>query len=156
MSLDYGAVRATSAQWSPVSFILEDKSWQRSAQRKLAELSKLPENWNSYGSPPVQQGALELAANLIPELVKLDMPEPEIFPVSGGGIQLEWKNSERELEIEVRSNKTIEFLLVEDDGEMYESHLPQNNTPFEITTLIQWFKTGKISPNQLMSIYALT
>ncbi len=55
---DYAPARdfACEAQWSAVSSILEDNTWKRSAQKKLEKLSKLPKNWNSYGSVPVQKG----------------------------------------------------------------------------------------------------
>ncbi len=161
MPLDYAPTRnfacEVTAQWSPVSSILEDNTWKRSAQKKLEQLSKLPENWNSYGSRPVQAEAIEITANLLSDLVKLKMPEPQIFPVSGGGLQLEWKNLGRELEIEIRCDRRIEFLVVDEEGEMYEGQLPNHNSLYEVSFLTHWFnKEGKTSIDNLSMIYALT
>lgn len=161
MPLDYAPSKNFSwevtTQWSPVSSIFEDNTWKRSAQKKLEELSKLPENWNSYGSRSIQKDAIEITANLLSDLVKLKMPEPQIFPVSGGGLQLEWKNADRELEIEIRSDKRIEFLIVNEEGKMYEGQLLNHNPLYEVSFLTQWFKKeGKTSIDNLSMIYDLT
>ena len=150
--INYAPQRDT--QWSAVYRVFEDRSWLNSARNKLQELSKLPENWNTYGSRPIQPEAIEVTAKLISDLIKLGMPEPHIFPVSGGGIQLEWENSKCELEIEVMPNKSIEYLVVDTEGEMHEGQLPQYNNFSDILPLTDWFIREKTSINDLSNFYA--
>jgi hypothetical protein len=147
--------KGLNTQWSSVSSVFEENLWSRAAQKKLEELSKLPENWNSYGSQPIQPDAIEVTAKLLSDLVKLKMPEPQIFPVSGGGIQLEWENSKCELEIEILPNKSVEYLIVDEDGMMHEGQVPQYNL-IEIACLTEWFKKEKQSIRDLSSVYVPT
>jgi hypothetical protein len=145
---------SVNTQWSSVSTFFEGRSWLRSAQEKLEELSKLPENWNSYGSRPIQSGAIETAANLLSDLIKINMPEPKIFPVSGGGIQLEWENSKCEFELEIMPDKSIEYLIVDEKGEMHEGKLPRYNKLIDVIPLTNWFIKEKNTINDISNIYA--
>lgn len=145
-----------NTQWSSVSSLFEELSWSRSARKKLEALSSLEENWNSYGSRPIQPEARELTAKLLSDLVKTDMPEPQIFPVSGGGIQLEWENSRCELEIEVLPDKSIEYLIVDEEGRMCEGKILQYNNFVEVACLTKWFTNEKSSIDDLLNVYAPT
>lgn len=104
---------------------------------KIAELARLSENWDSYGSRPIQPAAIEKTIELLRELSKFDLPLPQIFPVPGGGIQLEWQNAERELEIELLSDGSVEFLIVDEEGEMREGQISPYSSA-EIYRLVHW------------------
>lgn len=112
------------AQWSGVTPLADANQWLRNAQRKIAELKQLPENWDSYGSRPIQQAAIEKAADLLSFLSRLDLPRPQIFPVPGGGVQFEFEQDRRELELEILPDGSIGFLLVAETGEMREGTIP--------------------------------
>jgi len=68
---------------------------------ELDELAGLPENWDGHGSPPIRATAKETVFKLLELLDQLDMPVPHFAPVSGGGLQLEWQQGKRELELEI-------------------------------------------------------
>lgn len=147
---------ALNTQWSSVSSFFEERLWSHSLRKKLGELTNLPENWNSYGSRRIQQEAIETTAKLLSDLVKIDMPEPQIFPVSGGGVQLEWENAKCELEIEILPDRSIEYLIVDEQGDMHEGKLPQYNNFVEVACLTNWFMSEKSSINDLLNVYAPT
>jgi hypothetical protein len=65
-------------------------------------------------------------------------PVPRILPVSGGGIQFEWENGKRELEIEFRPDMNIEFLLAE-DGEPIEARKDFKS----VDDLLSWLIHGR-------------
>ncbi|MGH9833350.1 MAG: hypothetical protein ACREBD_11345 [Blastocatellia bacterium] len=132
------------AQWSGVTSLREASLWLLTALRKIAELAKLQENWDSYGSRPIQGAAIERTIELLRELSKFDLPLPQIFPVPGGGIQLEWQNAKCELEIEVRSDGSVEFLIVDEEGKMREGPITPD-TLTEIYRLAHWFKREQSS-----------
>jgi hypothetical protein len=128
-------------QWSGVTplSISRANPWLSSAQQKISELAQLPENWDSYGSPPVQQPAIEQAADLVACLSRLDLPDPQIFPVPGGGIQLELQQRQRELELEILPDGSIEYLLVAKGSEMLEGSIPSSSKG-DIYRLVYWLQ----------------
>ncbi len=142
--------RMNAAQWSGVTAVAvaTSSSWLRRAQQKLKELSELTDNWDSYGSRPIQQKASETAAELLTETAKIGLPEPQIFPVSGGGLQLEWDNTKCELEIGILPNGEMEFLITDSKGEMFDNRISPSWSG-EIYRLANWFNNQKTSVNEL-------
>ncbi len=116
----------------------EAGSWLRDASGKIAELAELPENWDSYGSRPIQRKACQRAVSLLKYLSESEMPAPQIFPVPGGGIQFEWRNERRELELEFPPDGSIEYLIVDEEGEMREGVVAPDSF-VEIDWLVNWF-----------------
>ena len=130
--------RIIETQWSGVTPLSERSPWLSATQRKIAELAQLPENWDSYGSRPIRPAAIEQAADILAYLSKLNLPRPQIFPVPGGGIQLEFQQERRELEIEILPDGSIEFLVVE-GGEMREGSIPSGSSG-EVYRLAYWLQ----------------
>jgi len=113
-----------SPKWTKEVSTFGLSQWKIEAISQTLKLERLPTDWDSYGSPPPSN---ELADFCIDWLLKSipfnDLPSPNVVPVSGGGIQFEWSLSDRELELEVLPNYTIEFLKTErgeplDQGEV--------------------------------------
>ena len=119
-------------------------AWLSEALRQLNGLADLPANWDGRDSPPMPAAALKSAANLLLWAAGFGLPAPQIFPVSGGGAQLEWQNAKCELELEIKPGGAIEFLIVDGQTEMREGSLPPQ--PFaEIARLADWFQLEKPS-----------
>jgi len=154
--LDYAPInhfpRGTGAQTVQVTSVLEQTLWSKSARHRLQELSALPQNWNGYGSPVVNKDAIEHSFTLLSELGKLGMPEPNIVPVSGGGLQLEWRRSGAEIEIEIFPDRSIHFLVVDAAGEMFEGRVSNNGNVAAFTSITCWFLSENKSISDL-SIY---
>ncbi|MEJ7859995.1 MAG: hypothetical protein WKF90_00015 [Pyrinomonadaceae bacterium] len=140
--------RMNEAQWSSVTAVAvaASSSWLRRAQQKLRELSELRDNWDSYGSRPIQQKASETAAELLTETAKFGLPEPQIFPVPGGGLQLEWDNAKCELELGILPDGEMEFLITDSKGEMLENRISPSWMG-EIYRLANWFVNQRDSIN---------
>ena len=138
-------VRSGNVQWNSVTPLEGVDLWLRSAQKKLTALTRLRADWDGYGSPPVQTGAIARAADLLAVLAKLDLPNPELFPVPGGGLQLEFRQDNRELEIEILPDSSIEYLLVENGTDMREGEVRSEPDYFpgvmgEIPLLAFWLQ----------------
>ena len=69
--------------------------WER-----LRVLQELPADWNGYGEQPIALEAVAQTAKLLAGLGPSRL-KPDIVPLSDGGIQIEWSNAGRELEVEV-------------------------------------------------------
>ena len=107
--------------------------------RELAEIAALEENWDGYGSPRVNPAALEMASRVLAEAQQLSMPAPIIAPVSGGGINIEWSVSGRELEVEVLPGGQVEYLMSEGD-ESWDGRLAEHQS---VEGLAYWTLTGQ-------------
>ena len=114
-------------QWGGVTPLAQATPWLRSSLRKVTELAQLPSGWDGYGSSPIQQPAIERVSEVLTALSYLDLPYPQLFPVPGGGIQIEMRQGNRELEIEILPDGSIEYLLALSNGEMLEGAIPSTS-----------------------------
>lgn len=110
-------------------------TWQVEPIKKILGTLLLPDNWDSYGGRTPRMEAAEVAINLIASILQEDPPRPSVVPLGTGGVQLEWKNGQRELEVECTPDGSIEALKIEGDaeGEPYPSC-----TSADITSLLAW------------------
>jgi hypothetical protein len=105
-------------------------------QRDISALQELPENWDTYGSPPIAMYAIEGARYLAGLASQSGLPAGRAVPVRGGGIQLEWRLGVKELELEVTPGGAVEFLKVSGDA-MSEGALPAYRDS-QVSDLMQW------------------
>jgi len=95
--------------------------WLQSALSDVARLAALPSNGDSYGSPPLSKTARQNAVQLLASIEYEDCPTPCIVPISGGGLQIEWQDNRRELELEiVVGSYEVLFLKVHEDDSAEE------------------------------------
>lgn len=107
----------------------------------LDELSTLPTDWDSYGSPKVSNELINVAKMFLSQLKYDFIDAPHVVPISGGGVQFEWQIGERELELEFMDAETIGCLKVRNDEPIEESQFNRNNLQ-AAQKAIQWLKRG--------------
>lgn len=142
-----------NSQWSEVAVVASQPLWFRNVQTEIAELTKLPDDWDSYGSVAIKQDVANEALKALSHLSRLGMSIPEVFAVPGGGIQFEWSGNSSEMELEIRPNHTIEFLIVDQKDKMREG--PIGNNMNELFSLSYWFLNESQSVDNL-KVYAQT
>jgi hypothetical protein len=98
---------ASTAQWEEVAEVQGFDTWLSTALRELYSLSALGPDWDSYGSQPISRSAIAAAERLLTSLEVFGDPAPSIVPVSGGGIQIEWHTTHRDLEFEILPNGVV-------------------------------------------------
>ncbi len=86
--------------------------------RELADLALLEDDWDSFGSKPISHAAIADANNLmIRAAIQHSGIRPyAIAPLSGSGVQLEWRGYNHRLEVEVYGNQRFHSLLIEGQG----------------------------------------
>lgn len=136
-----------NSQWERVTALFDAQSWIRESFRKLTDLSKLPENWDGYGSRPIQSPAIRQAASLVEQLSQFSIPAPQIFPVPGGGLQFEWKNAKCGMELEILPDGTMEFLIEDAEEQMREGVISPSYE--NLSRLILWFNCQRASVVEL-------
>lgn len=81
---------------------------------KIRDISKLESNWDGEGAPVFSQ----LLINQIREIIMHLFIQPNVFPLSSGNIQLEAKNNDCVIEIEIsETDKVIVSIVDENDKE---------------------------------------
>ncbi len=116
--------------------------WRDNTLTALARLESLSANWDSYGSPPIQPAALQSARRLVSAIEIANLPTPAVAPISGGGLGLAWQLRNRELELEILPDGSVQYLAVASDPaagteETREGRLPQLFTD-QVRELVAW------------------
>ncbi len=98
-------------KWKPVYGIVE-------ALRGLARIEKLEPNWDSYGSEPPSAVAIATARDLVWTVLQQmfvlfgERAIPySIAPLSGGGVQIEWRGSTGAIEVEIGPEGKFGYLV---------------------------------------------
>lgn len=111
--------QVSSSQWIEITSTRQsDQPDLQSALQQLEAISTLRKDWDSYGSEPPTRDAIFAARNLIASAYRRFSSVPYfVAPVSGGGVQIEWRGPHREIEVELQSDgKRFNYLLIEGKG----------------------------------------
>jgi hypothetical protein len=73
--------------------------WFYAVLGRLQHLSKLGENWDSYGGEAPTDKSILAALAVVSNVLRYESVAPMIFPLSEGGVQVEWHRDGEELEI---------------------------------------------------------
>jgi hypothetical protein len=110
---------------------------------RISRLETLPENWDSYGSQPPTSIAASMARELIWNIIAaydgdaLDEAIPfTALPLSGEGVQVEWRGTNRAIEVEIGPEGKLSYLVMA-RHEGHEQSEERDNVPVEeITRLV--------------------
>lgn len=81
--------------------------------RKLSSFLSYPANWNGYGAVVINPELVELTSNIL----KVLPLQPEVFPLSNGGIQFEFDGPNQEyLEIEFSDLNKVNIFHIDSSG----------------------------------------
>jgi len=113
--------------------------WQIECIKDLLDLRRLPEDWDSYGSPPPDATAIDRAIDLILGIELEDFPAPAVSPVSGGSVQLEWNVDRHGLEIEVPpTGSSVEYLRTYEGDPIEEDEIDPRDLAARVKALTGW------------------
>jgi hypothetical protein len=93
------------------------------ALRRLADLAGLPEDWDSYGASPPSARAISTAYNLLFALedrfgpsIGEQLQPYAVAPLASGGVQLQWRGLQREIEVDIDPTGRLGYLLIEGES----------------------------------------
>lgn len=102
--------KSTSNRWGVIRPLEETGSWVPAVLEKIEGLAKLPADWDSYGSIPLQLTAITGARRFLLEAPSNILPAPHVTLVPGGGLGFHWQVENRDLELEFKPTGTVEYL----------------------------------------------
>jgi len=137
--------------------------WLVSALREVGRVADLPSDWDGEGSPPPFPAVLAAAARLLLALahssapgvtdpsgggeyllqdsLHYSLPSPFVCPLRDGGVQIEWRQDGRELEIGLSNAQHFEYLKVFVDGSMEEGAYRTSDVS-AFRRLVEWLEAG--------------
>ena len=117
-----------------------------SVLRRLAELSRLEEDWDSYGGLPPTPEALRAAKRLLTRILPRNGLVPgrgadpgAVLPFPNGGVQIVWERNADELQVDVGPTGDLGYLWIRRAGGERESVEAEPVTDEAILTLIDQF-----------------
>lgn len=116
----------------------------RQAAERADSLRLLEDGWDTYQARSPERRSLDFALQFLRDSIGMlldygiEVPTPFLVPTPSGGVQLEWKVLDRELELEVLKPSRFEFLAV--DGERESEGTASR---WMATRLIRWVITGE-------------
>ena len=75
---------------------------------RLIELRSLSAGWLDGQGEPIADAALECAERILEAAREAELPMPAVFPTPPGGVQLEYLDSKRHLEVGIAPDVSIE------------------------------------------------
>lgn len=116
-------LRSIHAKLGDFLFVLSGlpPKWLNPTWNQISELSKLKQNWDSYGAKSISQQRAIAAIKVLQRILRRETPAPAVVPTVRGNLQFEWHQDEIDLEIEVYSTTKV-HLYFEDqvNGESRE------------------------------------
>lgn len=74
-------------------------SWLINTQRRIDELSHLPDDWDSYGARSLNEESADILFNLLVNLNSFIQSEPSVSLSVEGGLLAEWESTQSSLEL---------------------------------------------------------
>ncbi len=99
--------------------------------QRLAQLTQLEPDWDSYGAAPVSDGAIAAAHEFLSlmsgQLLRAfaeHISPYTVAPLADGGIQIEWRGRRSALELEIDPAGVLSGLLMQhhETGRTYQEH----------------------------------
>lgn len=127
------------------------------AFERVGKFAKLADNWDSYGAKSIDNDSISRGIIILKglielrELTGLDIPAPFVAPLSAGGIQIEWEEGDRYLELSIVPGSTdVDYFAVDKAKEGQLSLEGSLRSTRALRELLSWFIHG--SPEELARI----
>lgn len=116
----------TDSLWTITTPLHKAGSRLELSMRRVQVLTRLSENWDSYGAHGIQPPAVEGAIQVLVIGDSYGLPSPHIAPVADGGLQVEWSDGARFAEVEVRPDGSVEYLIHVAENESAEGSVARD------------------------------
>jgi hypothetical protein len=85
--------------------------------QQLRRLRLLRPGWDGASAQPITPEAIFGAGGLLGRILDAESEPPQIFPLTDGGVQIEWYAAGDEIDIDIDSHGTVHVLATAPNGE---------------------------------------
>lgn len=117
--------------------------------KRLKEFSNLKDDWDTYGGKPISMDVISKAASLLlkvselKEQNQLEIAEPFIAPRSDDGIQYEWENDSKYLELSALSeSEKYRYFATDESVDPPVESSGDLSFSYELLGLFSWLIKG--------------
>ena len=103
--------KARSVDFDEAFYGRDRNVWLNRVRRKLADLTVLQENWDTYGANPVAPDTVLFGFQVLSEIWLDGLSDPDISPMSNEGIMFEWIRENCEFIIELEGPYKIRYFF---------------------------------------------
>lgn len=119
------------------------------AFQRIGRFARLPENWDSYAAKAIDRECISRGVSIFKELVKLrsvaevQIAAPFVAPLSSGGIQIEWEEGERYLEVSITPDPlSVDYFATDKAKEGQLTLEGSLRSTSALKELVTWFVIG--------------
>jgi hypothetical protein len=114
-------------------------SWWYKASSALNRLLNYPVEGTSWSPRRPQETVYSVAMDAILGVDSVEhLSIPRMSATSEGGIRIGWRNKDRELDIEIMADGSVEFLSMEHGKKPEEGEIDQENLKATVNKLLRW------------------
>lgn len=99
--------------------------------KRLQHFATLEKDWNGYIAEPIAEENIEAATQLVELAGK---SQPEIFPLSSGGVQCEWENDKLYIELDISLSDLWEIAW-RDENDNWVKAKVRSNPKYALTSV---------------------
>lgn len=95
--------------------VVHSSTWEAEAYQRAIALKDLAAGWDHRQGRPPTTAAINSALSYISLVAELNLPAlggPFIAPMSEGGVQLEWDQGDRHVEIEITPDGVAKWIIL--------------------------------------------
>lgn len=133
--------RGTSEVFTNLMRFRQSPDWVPAVKQQLAGFVALRPNWDSYGAAAPSLFSLGIAQQFIDQMgqvVGVERPDLSLSPAGNASLSWELENGERNLEIEVLPDGTINFAYINEADESLDQEGSTRNVAEIANFLTQW------------------
>jgi hypothetical protein len=113
--------------------------WANDACRQLRQLTQLPANWDSYGAAPINDRALEKAAQYLVYLAcVVGVPAPGVGATPDGEVALTWDEAAWSLDASVDATGLIRYVYLDERDHRNDRETRTRDIGQLVQFLAQW------------------
>lgn len=113
--------------------------WLEERRQQIAHLSKLKDNWDSYGALAIDPRSIQISKQLLSLLSQVVGVEPPTITASPDGhVAFCWDYNQRTLEIEIRPDAVCEYVYIDERDSAMDEEGETTNAERFAQLLTKW------------------
>ena len=123
--------------------ITSDAPWLYSALTQVRDVEESGEQVPGFGDFRISEATATRVRMLLANINLINIPAPQVSPVSGGGMSVIWSVGPREVKYDFCPNEPTMFFKVQDD-EILADRVVERMNSSEVTEPLKWMLDSRL------------